>query len=97
VFLDGSPIGRTPVRLKQVTPGQHELRVSRGTTDVFVVSGKPLTLSYFKGNFVLVPEERPSAPEKPAPETKRTPPPEEPKTKDLDSWDRFINRTSPNF
>ena|SRR3989304_4046261 len=103
VFLDGSQIGRTPVWLKQVKPGPHELRVMRSETDVFVEPGKTLTLSHFKDTFIVVPEEREAGKElAPAPETlaegrKRMMPPEEEKPRDPTPWERFLNKTSPNF
>ena len=103
VFLDGSEIGRTPVRLKQVNPGPHELRVSRSETDLFVESGKTLTISNFKGAFIVVPEaketakEPPAAPDKPTESTKQMKPPEEKKPTEPTPWDRFLNKSSPNF
>jgi hypothetical protein len=53
VFLDGSKIGLTPVRLKQVKPGAHKLRVSQAETDLFVKPGKIMHVSLFKGSFVM--------------------------------------------
>ncbi len=57
VFLDGFKIGHTPVWLKEVKPGAHKLRVRHSEADVYVERGKTLTLSFFKGSFLAVPEE----------------------------------------
>jgi len=57
VFFDGSEIGQTPIWMKEVKPGSHELWVRRSETDVYVETGKTLTLSFFKGSFIVVPKE----------------------------------------
>ncbi len=104
VFLDGSEIGQTPVWMKQVKRGPHKLRVRRSETDVYVKTGKMLTLSFFKGSFIVVPNKKEALekprlePEKPAEGRKRMKPRDEGgKMKDLTPWERFLNRTSPNF
>ena len=102
VFLDGAEIGETPVWLNEVKPGSHKLRVRRSETEVFVEPGKKVTLSYFKGSFIVLPEEKETTRE-PAPESEKLaerrkemkPAEEEPR--DLTPWERFLNRTSPNF
>ncbi len=103
VFLDGSEIGQTPVWMKEVKPGSHEIRVQDSKRDVYVEPGKTVTLSYFKGSFIVVPEEKEAA-RKPTPEPgklakdrKRVRPREEESPRDLTPWERFLNRTSPNF
>ncbi len=103
VFLDGAEIGETPVWLNEVKPGSHTLRVKRSETEVFVEPGKTVTLSYFKGSFIDVPEKKEVARE-PAPEPEKvterrkvTKPPEEEKPQDLTRWDRFLNSSSPSF
>ena len=103
VFLDGAEIGQTPVWLNEVKPGLHKLRVRDSERDVYVEPGKTVTLSYFKGSFIDVPEKKEVARE-PAPEAEKvterrkvTKPPEEEKPTDLTPWERFLNRTSPIF
>jgi len=89
-----------PVWMKEVKPGSHELRIRRSEMDVYVETGKTLTLSYFKGSFIVVPEERKElAPEpgKMAEGTKRVRPRDEAKPTDLTPWERFLNGTSPTF
>jgi len=103
VFLDGSEIGQTPVWVKEVKPGSHKIRVRRSETDVYVGTGKTLTLSYFKGLFVVIPEEKEAGkeltpePGKMAEGTKRVRPRDEAKPTDLTPWERFLNGTSPTF
>ncbi len=103
VFLDGSEIGQTPVWMKEVKPGSHKIRVRRSETNVYVETGKTLTLSYFKGSFVVVPEEKEAGkeltpePGKMAEGRKRVRPREEERPRDITPWERFLNRTSPNF
>jgi len=103
VFLDGSEIGQTPVWMKEVKPGSHEIRVRRSETNVYVETGKTLTLSYFKGSFIVVPEEKEAGkeltpkPGKVAEGRKRVRPREEERPRDITLWERFLNRTSPNF
>ena len=103
VFLDGSEIGRTPVWLKYVKPGVHNLRVGNLQVDVYVESGKRKTLSFYHGSFIKVPEER-EAQEKTGPESEKTPDgkrgikaPAEETERDLTPWERFLNRTAPSF
>ena len=76
----------------------------RSETDVYVKTGKMLTLSFFKGSFIVVPNKKEALekprlePEKPAEGRKHMKPRDEGgKMKDLTPWERFLNRTSPNF
>ncbi len=103
VFLDGAEIGETPVWLNEVKAGPHKLRVLDSERDVLVEPGRTVTLSYFKGSFIDVPEKKEAA-KKPTPESekltdrrKSIKPPEEERPRDLTPWERFLNRTSPNF
>lgn len=103
VYLDGTQIGETPIWLKEVKPGPHELRVQGSETDVYLEPGKTLTLSLFKGSFIEVSKEKEPATEA-GPEPEKLPeaakvkkPREEERSRDLTPWERFINRTSPNF
>ncbi len=103
VYLDGTQIGETPIWLKEVKPGPHELRVQGSETDVYLEPGKTLTPSLFKGSFIEVSKEKEPAteagpePEKLPEPTKFRKPREEERPRDLTPWERFINRTSPNF
>lgn len=103
VFLDDSRIGNTPIWHKEVKPGPHKLQVHDAEKDIYVESGKALRLSYFKGSFIELPEEKEEiAPAEPEPEKLPEPttvkrPREEDKPRDLTPWERFINRTSPIF
>ena len=103
VFLDDSEIGQTPVWMKEVKPGSHKIRVRRSETNVYVETGRTLTLSFFKGSFIVVPNKKEALekprlePEKPTDSRKRLKPREqEGEMKDLTPWD-FLNPSSPNF
>ena len=102
VFLDGSEIGQTPVWMKQVKRGPHTLRVRCSKTVVYVETGEMLTLSFFKGSFIVVPDkkealERPE-PEKPREGRKRMKPREqEGEMEDLTPWERFLIFTPSHF
>lgn len=105
VFLDGSEVGHTPVWLKYVKPGMHNLRVGDSQIDVYAQPGRTRILSFFHGSFIEVPEE------KEAPKQKESEPEKQPEgrkgikgsaeesEKNLTPWDwqRFLNRTSPGF
>ncbi len=103
VYLDGTQIGETPIWLKEVKPGPHELRVQDSEKDVYLEPGKTPTLSLFKGSFIEVSKEKEEEtkvglePEKLPEPTKVRKPREEERPRDLTPWERFINRTSPNF
>ena len=56
VFLDRSNIGKTPIHAVEVTPGTHSLKVKDTETEISVLPGKPLRLSWFKGKFIEVKE-----------------------------------------
>ena len=103
VFFDGSEIGQTPVWMKEVKPGSHKIRVRRSETNVYVETGKTLTLSFFKGSFIVVPEEKEAGkelapkPGKVAEGRKRVKRREEESPRDLTPWEPFLNGTSPTF
>ena len=56
VYLNHSNIGKTPVRSIEVTPGTHHLKVKDSETEIYIMSGKPLRLSLFKGTFIEIKE-----------------------------------------
>jgi hypothetical protein len=105
VFLDGSRIGQTPVWLNIVEPGIHKLWIKPAETDIYVEPGQTTRISFFKGSFIAFSEDReaeepPAVEKQPAPlkagrETPFTP--AEGRTEDLTPWERFLNRSSPNF
>jgi len=104
VFLDDSEIGQTPVWVKEVKPGSHKIRVRRSETDVYVETGKVLTLSFFKGSFIVVPNKEEELekvrlePEKPTEGRKRKKPREqEGEMNDLTPWERFLIFTPSEF
>ncbi len=56
VFFDGIKIGQTPLKLDNVKPGIHTLRVKDSETTIQIAPGKSTKLSFFKGYFVQIPE-----------------------------------------
>jgi len=103
VFLDGAQIGRTPVWLRYVKPGMHNLRVGNSQIDVYSEPGRTRTLSFFQNFLIEVPEESKAPmnkgpePEKSLEEKRRTNAPAAETGRDLSPWERFLNRTSPTF
>ncbi|NIS69671.1 MAG: PEGA domain-containing protein [Proteobacteria bacterium] len=105
VILDGSTIGRTPIWLRPVEPGSHELKIEQAETDIRLDPGKIVRISSFKGSFVMVSEE---IDKETQPEEERQPkalkagrePPfarAEETTADLTPWEGFLNRSSLHF
>ena len=105
VLLDGAKIGQTPLQKKPVDPGMHALRIEHAETTIQIEPGKTTKVSLFKGSFVTNVEDQPVE-ESPSAEQSAdaqradrrvTLPSGEEKPGDLTPWERFINRTSPNF
>jgi hypothetical protein len=65
VFLDQSNIGKTPILSMEVTPGVHTLKVEASETEIYVIPGKSLRLSLFKGTFIEVKEQKKETIQKP--------------------------------
>ena len=104
VVLDGNNVGRTPLWLKEVTPGLHTLQIGNSQTEIHVEHGKILQVSLFKGFFVNVMKEEKKAEQKQAPEEKRLAegrqaiePLKEKRKSELTLWDQFINGSSRHF
>ena len=97
VFLNGSPIGKTPIWLQEIKAGSHTLRIGKEETDLVVDTGEKVTISFFKGAFIdiskkmeAVEEPRP-APEK-APEREVKRPRRDEEREDIIRFEHFINR-----
>ena len=104
VFLDGANIGKTPIWSRGLNAGIHSLRIKDSKSDIYVVEGKTLKVSLFKGSFITVLEEEKKLEKKPEPEQKKarmerktSEPAKSEKRKDLSDWDRFIDGSSPTF
>ena len=65
VFLNHSKIGKTPILSMEVTPGTHILKVKDSETEIYVMPGKTLRLSLFKGTFIEVKEQEKETIQKP--------------------------------
>ena len=104
VVLDGNNVGKTPLWLKEVTPGLHTLQVSKSKTEIQVEHGKILQVSLFKGSFVNIMKEEEKLQKKQGPEEKSLTEagktlesPKAEKEKGLTPWEQFINRSSRHF
>ena len=58
VILDGTSLGNTPVIGNEVKPGIHVLRVEDADREILILPGRSLLLSYYKGAFIEVLEEK---------------------------------------
>ena len=105
VFLDGSGIGQTPVRLSAVKRGLHALSIEQAKTDIHVRPGESTRISFFKGSFIVAPEEKGALKQLEARQDRQALnaagevalPTGGEETDDLTPWQRFLNRTAPNF
>lgn len=102
VFLDGSEIGKTPVR-RQVKAGSYTLRVKDSETEIEAEAGEEVKISLFKGSFIPIPKTERAAEKQPGLEqeeieAQKTPEPsQEQRTTDLTPWERFVNGSSRYF
>jgi hypothetical protein len=104
VYLNGALKGKTPARLKKLEPGVYKLRIGDGETEVVVLPGKTQQVSFFKGEFILIPttdkkHER-QAPAKGKESTGFKPPSpeaEESIFKDLSPWEQVTNKSLPHL
>ena len=103
VFLDGSEIGKTPVRRREVKAGSYTLRVKDSETEIEAGPGEELKISLFKGSFIRIPKTERAAEKPPGLRqeeiqvTKTPGPAKEQQPRDLTPWERFINGTSRHF
>ena len=83
VFLDNSKIGETPIVSLAIESGSHNLKVKDSKKEIFIMPGKSLRISLYKGNFIEIPEkerETPQRPEKNITEKRKTAEPTQEKT-----------------
>ena len=64
VFLDNSKIGKTPIVSLDVEPGTHSLKVKDSEKEIYIMPGKSIQLSLFKGDFIEIQEKEREAPQK---------------------------------
>lgn len=64
VFLDNSKIGETPIVSLDIEPGPHNLNVKDSKKEIFIMPGKSLRISLYKGNFIGIPEKEREIPQK---------------------------------
>jgi hypothetical protein len=58
VILDGTSLGNTPVTVEEIEPGSHVLHVRDADTEILILPGRSVLLSYYKGDFIEVLEEK---------------------------------------
>jgi hypothetical protein len=78
VTLDGTEIGKTPIISREVESGPHIIRIQDSETKIFVIPGKALQYSWFKGSFIEIPERKKEVQQ---PETKDVKTPQKTKSK----------------
>jgi hypothetical protein len=62
VQLDGQVIGKTPIFSIKVPAGAHAIRIRDSETEIQIAAGKKVSMSWFKGAFIEIPEKaEPSA------------------------------------
>ena len=109
VKLDGIFVGQTPIRIKALDTGAHQLQVAESVTEIYVEPGQTFHISLFKNKFIqfqaakkeaLEPSgaEKTSTSETAAPE----PSPQQLRTKEKNrkAWERwmlFVNGSSGHF
>lgn len=52
IKLDGTFIGQTPMRIKAVDPGTHQLQIRESVTEIYVEPGQMFHISLFKNKFI---------------------------------------------
>ena len=57
VQLDGRLVGKTPIFSLRRRPGLHLLRIKDSETEIRLVAGKILTITWFKDSFIEIPTE----------------------------------------
>jgi hypothetical protein len=81
VFLNNSKIGKTPIISMEVEAGTHILKIEDSEKEIYVVSGKSLQLSLYKGTFIEIQEkETPQKQEETATKKQKVAEPAEKKT-----------------
>ena len=52
VKLNGTLVGQTPMRIKAVDPGTHQLQVRESVTEIYIGPGQTFHISLFKNKFI---------------------------------------------
>jgi hypothetical protein len=55
VFLNSSFMGKTPARLQNLEPRDYKLRIGDAETQIHIRSEQTQHVSFFKGNFIIIP------------------------------------------
>lgn len=109
IKFDGKLVGQTPMRMKGVDPGTHQLNVGESATEIYLAPGQTFHISLFKNKFIQFEDAKKEAAspsgsgktstsEAPAPQTS----PEYLRTKEENrkAWERwmlFVNGSSNHF
>ncbi len=109
VKIDQTPVGQTPLRIKEIAPGTHRLQVSDSATEIHLEPGMTFHISLFKNKFIQFQavKKEPMEPTEAEPYPKTAtwapePSPEQLKTKEnnrkaWDRWVQFVNGSSRHF
>ena len=65
VQLNGKVIGKTPIFSIKLSAGAHVLRIRDSETEIQIAAGKKVSMSWFKGAFIEIPETAKSSAEVP--------------------------------
>jgi len=109
IKLDGTLVGQTPMQIKAVDPGAHQLQVRESVTEIYVEPGQTFHISLFKNKFIQFQvakkeELEPSGAEKTSTSETSAPEPSSQqlrtKEKNRKAWKRwmlFVNGSSSHF
>lgn len=109
VSLNGASVGKTPIRIKALEPGIHQLQINESVTEINIEPGKVFHISLFRNRFIIfqVAPKEPSAPSEnnasPAVESRTAEAPSQQiraKEENRQAWERwmqFVNGSSEHF
>ena len=107
IKLDGTLVGQTPMRIKAVDPGAHQLQVRESVTEIYVEPGQTFHISLFKNKFIQFQVAKKEASGAGKTLTSETPAPPKPSSENLrtkkenrKAWERwmlFVNGSANHF
>ncbi len=109
VKIDGTPVGKTPLRIQEIAPGGHRLQIKDSITEINLEPGMTFHISLFRNKFIQfqVAKKESGQPSESDPNPKNEtwapkPSPGQLKTKEQnrkawDRWVRFVNGTTGHF
>ncbi len=104
VTLNDNQVGKTPILLKQLESGVYRLNIQESETEIYVGPGKDVKISLFKGEFIILPDEkkepvkRQRAKEKKVEQARSIPPTKHAEQKkELTPWEQFVDGSLNHF